>query len=214
MFGVKMQINTEKASVLLRPASKNDLPELVNHWSSIKVHLYTMGLYGQTLENEEEWYDKTRKSDSECVWFLQPKGHKHAIGVFGLHSIHRLHNTCTAGLVIWDQSWWGKGIASATHLGGMVFAADFLNRLKIEATIYTENSPSLVPAERVGYTKWGTQPLHTFRAGRWMDAYHLIWLHPEKYHFYYPDGLPEKFAAGVERARVALDTARQVVEFL
>lgn len=213
MFGVNISIKAGETSVMLRPASKNDLPKVVEHWSSMKIHLYTMGLYAQTLENEEVWYDKTRTSDSDCVWFVQPEESSVPIGVFGLHSISRLHNGCTAGFIIWDQAWWGRRVATTAYLGGLLFAADYLNRQKVEAIIMTENIASVKAAERIGFTSWGIQPLHTFRAGHWMDAHQLIWIHPDKYQFYFPDGLPEKFVAGVKRAKVALDTARQVVTF-
>jgi RimJ/RimL family protein N-acetyltransferase len=214
MFGIKMQVTTEKASVLLRPASKSDLPVLVDYWSSMKVHLYTMGLYAQTLENEEDWYNRTRVSDSDCVWFVQPAGHDLPVGVFGLHNIHRLHNSCSAGFIIWDPKWWGKNIATTAYLGGLLFASDYLNRLKVEATIMAENIASVKAAERIGFTSWGIEPLETFRAGRWLDAHQLIWLHPYKHQFYYPEGLPDKFVPGVEQAKVALNLARNSVEFI
>ncbi len=213
MFGIDMFIKTQKASVLLRPGTKDDIPELVKHFSSMRVHMYTNGLFGQTLESELDWYDKTRNDKSGCTWFIQPESSQVAIGVTSLHDFNNSDGGCTSGIIIWDSTWWGKGVASAAHLARTLFAADYLNKYSIQSCVRTENNASRKALERVGYTIWGTEPVDDYRAGRWLDTYHLKWFHPEKYQFYYPSGLPEKFTAGVERAKVALATARKVVEF-
>ncbi len=214
MFGINMLVKTKRVSVSLRPGTKEDIPELVKHFSSMRVHMYTMGLFAQTLENELEWYEKTRKSEEGCTWFIQPESSQVPIGVTSLHKIDSTDGGCTSGIIIWDPSWWGKGVASATHLARTLFAADYLNKYSISSSVREENEASRKALERVGYTVWGTEPVDAYRAGRWINTHQLKWLHPEKYHFYYPDGLPEKFTVGVERAKIALATARQVVEFL
>lgn len=211
MFGINMMVRTEKAAVNLRPAQKDDMKELVKHFSSMRVHLYTNGMFAQTLENEEEWYDKVRQDKDGCSWLIQPAGHDHPVGITGLHEINTRENSCSSGIIIWDTDWWGKGVASAAHLGRTLFAADYLNRVKINSCVRVENNPSRKALERVGYTVWGTEPVDDYRAGRWLDTYHLTWFHPEKYNFFYPDGAPEMYKEGIERAKVALEKARGCV---
>lgn len=209
-----MFVKTDKLNVLLRPGSKEDLPELVKHFSSMRVHMYTQGLFGQTLENEQEWYDKTRKAEESCVWLIQPESSNVAIGVTSLHKVNSTDGGCTSGIIIWDPNWWSRGVASAAHLGRTLFAADFLNKYSIRSSVREDNEPSRRALEKVGYTVWGTEPVDAYRAGMWLNTHQLKWFHPEKYQFYYPNGLPEKFTVGVERAKLALETARKVVEFV
>lgn len=209
-----MQVKTHKVSVLLRPGSKEDLPELVKNFSSMRVHLYTNILFGQTLENEQEWYEKVRSNNDECVWLIQPIGHDRPIGVTGLHKISSQKGDCTSGIIIWDQNWWNMGVASAAHLARTLFAADYLCKYSINSSVREENVASRRALEKVGYTVWGTEPVDDYRQGKWINTHHLKWFHPEKYQFYFPDSLPEKYVSGVDRAKVALNLARSLVEFI
>lgn len=213
MFGINMVISHCNQTVKLRPLTKKDLPILVEHFASMKVHMYTMGLFAQTMENEEEWYEKNRKDDKSCLWAIQPKDSDVPIGVTAIHDISPFTNSCTTGIIIWDPTWWGKGIASATHLGRTLFAADYLNRFTIRSSVRVHNEASLKALERVGYTVWGTEPLSAYRAGKWLDTYHLIWVNPDKICSLYPEGTPENLKGGVERAKFALETARSEVVF-
>ncbi len=208
MFGINMVIKHKDQVVRLRPFTKKDMPTLVEYFSSMKVHMFTNGLFAQTLENEEEWYDKNRKAIDSCIWAIQPEGSEVAIGTTGLHQLGSRDNSATSGIIIWDQSYWNKGIASAAHLGRTFFAADYLNILTIKSTVRVANNPSRMALERVGYSVWGTEPVDEWRGGEWLETYHLKWFHPEKVSILFPKGVPEKYQEGIKRAQIALDNAR------
>lgn len=214
MFGMNMKVCHNGRTVFLRPFSKDDMPTLVAHFSSMRIHFYTKGLFAQTLENETEWYDKNRKDEDSCLWAIQPEGSNAVVGVTGLHGIRSRWNFCSSGIIIWDPDWWHKGVASAAHLGRTMFAADYLNRYIINSTVRSENAPSRRALERVGYTIWGAEPVVVQREGRWLDTDHLKWFHPDRIDIYYPHGVPELFIPGLERAKIALETARKEVTFL
>jgi RimJ/RimL family protein N-acetyltransferase len=214
MFGINMQVKHKEIVVNLRPLTKADLPILVDHFSSMKIHLNTHGLFAQTLESEEEWYNKVRDNEDSCVWAIQPANSDSPIGVTSLNNITSRSNSCTSGIIIWDTNWWGKGVATASHLARTMFAADYLNRFTIRSEVKVQNEASRKALERVGYTVWGTEPLSVFKGGVWQDTNHLIWLNPEKISVLYPDKLPEMFVTGVEKAKIALDMARKEVCFL
>jgi RimJ/RimL family protein N-acetyltransferase len=213
MFGVNMVIEHKSLVVKLRPFAKADMPILTEHFSSMTVHMFTNGLFAQTLENEEEWYEKNRKANDTCIWAIQPEGHEYPIGTTGLHGIDSLENTCTSGIIIWDQSLWGKGIASAAHLGRTLFAADYLNRFTIKSSVRTANVASKKALERVGYSVCGTEPAANKRAGVWLHNYNLKWVHPDMTSIFYPEGLPDFLIEGSEKAKVALELARKEVKF-
>ena len=213
MFGINLRIVHNGQVILLRPFSRKDLPTLVEHFASMRIHMYTKGLFAQTLENEEEWYERNRKDDSVCSWAIQPEGYDFAIGTTSLHHLNSKLNSCSSGIIIWDSSWWNKGVASAAHLGRTLFAADYLNRFTINSSVRVPNNASRKALERVGYTIWGTEPIDAFRAGNWIDTHHLKWIHPEKTSVFFPDGTPNKYIDGVEKAKIALDLARKEVFF-
>ena len=135
------------------------------------------------------------------------------IGVTALHKIDNHINSCVSGIIIWDSAWWGKGIASAAHLGRTLFAADYLNRFTIKSQARVENTASCKALERVGYSLYCTVPLSARRAGRWLDTNQYIWINPDMLPILFPAGVPDQYSPGIERAREALFTARQAVEF-
>ncbi|HBC45131.1 MAG: GCN5-related N-acetyltransferase [Candidatus Collierbacteria bacterium GW2011_GWB1_45_35] len=213
MFGVTMVVSHKEQEVVLRAFSKDDLPILVKNFSSMKVHMHTKGMFAQTLENETEWYEKRRVDPSCCLWAIQPKGSDVPIGVSGIHELSNRENSCYSGIIIWDPAWWGKGVASAAHLGRTMFAANFLNRFTIRSTVRVVNEASRKALERVGYTVWGEEPVDDYRGGEWLDTYHLIWFRPNAVSLFYRNGIPEKYRAGVERAAETLEIAKKEVVF-
>ncbi|HCQ31088.1 TPA: hypothetical protein DIU27_01730 [Candidatus Collierbacteria bacterium] len=213
MYGITMKVTHKERKVTLRALCKEDLPELVKHFSSMKIHMYTKGLFAQTLENEVEWYEKNRKDPDSCVWGIQPQGSDVVVGVTALHDLSGRNNSCSSGIIIWDSAWWGKGVASAAHMGRTMFAADYLNCFTIRSSVRVENEASRKALERMGYSIWGTEPVAVPRAGRWLDTHHLKWIHPNMVEFFFPAGLPEKYREGVEKAKIALGTARREVTF-
>ena len=216
MFGLTMHIINGSYPVKLRALRKEDLPTLVEHFSSMKIHLFTKGLFAQTLENETEWYEKRRKSEDDVAWCIVPltnNGEDIPIGITSLHRLSARDNSSASGIIIWDSNWWGKGIASNCHLGRTLFAADYLNRWKINSSVRVENVASRRALEKVGYTVWGTEPCSTRRSGKWLSTHYLLWLHPDMQPFLFPEGTPSLYEAGIERAQLALEKARNVVEF-
>lgn len=213
MYGITMRVEKDGIGLTLRAFSKEDLPELVRHFNSMRVHMYTGGLFGQTLENEEEWYEKKRKDTSECVWAIQPDGSEVAVGVTGLHEVDNRYGSSSSGIIIWDLKWWRKGIASRAHLARTLFAADYLNRLTIKSSVRVENPASLKALLRVGYHITGIEPRTALRAGKFLDTHLLCWIHPEKTALLFPEGVPEIYNEALNRARNALALAREVVTF-
>src|SRR3989344_4661700 len=210
---MNMLVSHKGLTVALRPFCREDIPELVKHFSSMTIHRDTKGIFGQTLENEIKWFEKNMEDPNSCIWAIQPEGSDQAIGVTALHHITDRMNSCSSGIVIWRQDWWHRGVATATHLARTMFAADYLNRFIIRSSVRTENPGSYLALERVGYTIWGTEPRGVLRGGKWLDTYHLAWLHPGRIGVLYPEGVPEMYTAGVEKAAIALETARREVIF-
>ncbi len=212
MFGLTMRIEIEKVAVTLRAFKKEELPTLVEGFSSLKVQMWTAQMFAQTLENEQEWFDRLRKSDTDCLWAIVIESEEKPVGITGLNRID-VHGSCTSGIVIWNAKLWGKGIATKAHLGRTLFASDYLNRFTIHTSVRVPNDASLKALQRVGYNICGIEPRTCFRQGRFEDTHHLIWLNPERIELLYPKGLPEVYSEGIKRAQEAIKQAREVVSF-
>jgi len=212
MLGMPMKVSHRGIEVMLRAIKKPEIEVLVAGFNSMKVHMYTTGLFSQAFEDEISWWEKTREERNTVSWGIEYGGQ--LIGVTGLHEINSRLGDCTSGIIIWDQNSWGKGIASCSHLARTLFAVDYLHRIMIRSHVRTENEASAKALQRVGYSITGTKYRDAFRAGRWIDTYELLWQHPNYAKHLFPDGLPEMFREGVEKADIAIELARQVVEFV
>jgi|SRR5688572_22345190 len=212
MFGMNVRSEYKGFGVTLRPFSKADLPVLVEHFNSMKVHMYTMGLFANTLENEEDWYEKVGKDLTSCSWAIVPDESKVPVGITGLRDID-IYGSCVSGIVIWDPTWWGKGVATRSHLARTLFAADYLNRNTIKSSARVVNKGSVNALLRLGYYKIGVEPRTAYRAGKYLDTQMFCWINPERVNVLFPEGLPKEYKDCVKKARVALDKARKVVTF-
>jgi len=214
MFGMNMKVKHKGQVVILRRFCKDDLPEVVEHFGSMKVHMYTMGTFAQTIENEIEWYDKNRNDPDSCLWGIQPEGSEKLIGVVGLHGLRSMTNTCVLGIIIWDEKWWNRGIATAAHLAVLLYAAKYkINRMTIRCTVRVDNVPSWRIVEKLGYYNWGEEPVDDFVDGKWINSYQFTWFSPIYISVLFPAGVPEKYFESVERGRLALELATKEVEF-
>lgn len=213
MYGMRMAVRKDGFTVYLVPVKETQLSVIAENFSNMKVHMYTQQLFAQTLENEREWYNRMRTDTDHIVWGILPEGEEEIVGVTGLHKINNVAGTCTSGIVIFKTDWWGKGVASRTHLARTFFAAKYLSRNTIKSGVRTPNEASKKALERVGYTVTGIEPRTEFRNGIYIDSYTLIWINPERVDLLYPEGLPVQYKDGVERARSALVLASSCVQF-
>ena len=213
MFGPFLRVSHEGITVVLSPFSRDDMPVAAKGLSSLEVTMYTNQLFGQTLESEQQWYDKQNSSSDSVIWRISLEGEDTPIGTTGLHGITHPAHTCTSGIIIWDRSKWGKGVASRAHLARTLFAADFLDRYTIRSSVRTDNLASLRALEKVGYTRTGMDPKSGFRAGKFLDTHILSWFNPARVHLLYPEGVPEEYQVGLRRAEAALALGREVVTY-
>jgi RimJ/RimL family protein N-acetyltransferase len=210
MFGINMYVKFDGFGVALRPLARSDIAVLTAHFSSMKVHMYTQGMYAQPLENEEEWYDKNRNDPGSCVWGIVPDGASEVVGITALHNVDSF-GSATSGIIIWNTDWWGRGVATRAHLGRTLFAADYLNRSTIRSSARTKNNGSVHALLTVGYNYLGIEPRTYYRGGEYLDTQLFCWMNPYKIKILYPKGLPAEYKDGVKKAKIALDKARKVV---
>ena len=201
--------------ITLRKLYKREMGIVADGFSDMHVHMYTSLLFAKTREDEEEWYERIRESETDCVWAIVPEGSESPVGVTAIHGIDHFA-TCRTGFAVWEDSLWGQGIATRAHLARTLYAADFLARRIIYSSVCVPNEASLKALLRCGYFVWGIQPFSVFRRGKYLPRYYLIWLHPERTREDELDELDPNMKQtaieAMERERLALFRAREVVK--
>lgn len=69
------------------------------------------------------------------------------------------------------DAWQGKGVGSAMMRAGLELADNWLNLVRLELEVYTDNEPAIRLYERHGFEREGTLRSYAFRDGKYADAY-------------------------------------------
>lgn len=219
MFGKPMRIVRKYATgkvsyVYLKPFSKEEAMNGGVQFGSMIVSQYTaMTVRAPSKEFEANWWDRIDGSENDVLWGIQPEGCNQIVGTTGIHGIKGIDNTGSTGIVIYDPTWWGKGIASLAHLGRTWFAAGELNRFTLTSTVRVPNVASRKALERVGYTVTGTEFATKYLHGEYIGTHHLLWVNPKRVNILF-DEVPDILRTGLKRAEAALSLAQECVEWI
>jgi putative acetyltransferase len=74
------------------------------------------------------------------------------------------------GMMVRDD-WQGKGIGSALMAAMVDLADNWLNLVRIELTVYTDNAAAVGLYQKFGFAIEGTLRRYAFRDGEYVDAY-------------------------------------------
>ena len=214
MWGFPMQVTLKDLVIYLRPMLKTELAGMLPKFNRASIHRWTMGQYAQSMASEEAWFDRVSNDTGSRHWAISVDMDSPPIGITGLHDISNVNMSASSGIIIWDEDMWGKGVATRAHLARTLVAANNLNLCTIKSSARVANGASRSALERVGYTTWGIEPRSHFREGGWLDTAQLVWFNPERVQLLYPQGIPDEFQKGIQRAKEALTLAHDVVAYL
>ncbi len=95
------------------------------------------------------------------------------VGQLGLatfpHAPRRRH-AAQLGMSVRDD-WQGKGIGSALMQAAVELADQWLNIMRLELEVYTDNEPAVRLYKKFGFTVEGTLRCFAYRDGKFVDAY-------------------------------------------
>ncbi len=74
------------------------------------------------------------------------------------------------GMMVRDD-WQGKGVGSALMAAMVELADNWLNLVRIELTVYTDNAAAVGLYQKYGFAIEGTLRRYAFRDGAYVDAY-------------------------------------------
>ena len=215
MFGHRMWIMTDKVKVLLRPMDESDLPGVVEGFSLLGVRQWTAGLNAPGLSSEKDWLRKVEEDPKIVHWAIVPDGSDEAVGVTALNNIDGRCKTGRSGIIIYRPEWWGKGVASASHLGRTLYAADYLMLASITSGFRVQNEASGKALYGVGYFKIGEEYRTWAIHGRLWNTVNVQWVNPSTWALKFLFGdeeVPSDVRLALPRALEALTKARVCVK--
>ena len=101
------------------------------------------------------------------------------VGNLGLHPVVNVRRSHVAGIgmAVRDDSQ-GKGVGTALLKAAIDLADNWLNLLRLELTVFTDNEAAQRLYRRHGFVMEGTHRAYALRQGRYVDAFAMARLHP------------------------------------
>ncbi len=187
-FGPIMQFKVGELDIELAPLTRDSMSEFVNldHGGGMQRHQVTRYLgrrQAPTVEDEHEWFDRTRATKDNLVWgiWVVEEGSRTLIGNSALNGIGEDGHTgfirqATSGSMIFRPEYWGKGIASAAHKARTWYAFEHLGLHRIKSAVIRGNGGSSKALGRSGYTLVYTERNETYSDGqlRHLDCFECL----------------------------------------
>lgn len=183
MFGPQIKVEYERKEkkdgkiklVLGLPENEEEYARLATSWlNNNRVRMYMSMLYPLSLSGEIDWIRKhnTPEKENDLVWCIYKDGKP--IGSVGLHKIDKVHCRAELGILIGEQSEWGKGIAQVAE--AVVLEFGFRNIVagglhKIMAYVLEGNNASREALRKVGMSNVGVAREDIWHQGKWYDIW-------------------------------------------
>lgn len=162
-FGPIMRLKAGELTIELAPLTKEVMGEFINlehggGMQRLEVRRYTSSITAPVLEDEHDWFEKTRQSKDSIVWgiWLIEDDRRILIGNTSLFSFDEGHTKliqqATSGSMIFRKEYWGKGIASSIHKARTWFAFQHLGLHRVKSAVIQGNVGSLKALGRSGYS--------------------------------------------------------------
>lgn len=163
--------------IVIRRAEPDDFDGI---WRTFRGESVYAGTLQMPFPSREMW----RKRVAEM-----PEGHFMLValvdgvivGHAGLHPASkspRRSHVMMIGMGV-DQDWQGKGVGSAL-MGALIKMADgWLNVIRLELTVYTDNERALALYRKFDFVIEGTHKAHALRDGRYVDSHSMARVKPK-----------------------------------
>lgn len=177
-FGPIMQFKVGELNIELAPLTKEVMGEFISnaHGGGMQRHTVTRYLgrsAAPVLEDEFDWFEKTRQDKNTLVWgiwLIDEDSTRTLIGNSSLFGFDEGHTTlvaqATSGSQIFRPEYWGKGIASAAHKARTWYAFEHLGLHRVKSAVIQANAGSRKALERSGYNFVYTERNEQFGDGQ------------------------------------------------
>lgn len=221
MFGFPMRVTLDDGRIILmRPMVEAEMPAVSTQISRYEIcrHLSLRG--AQSTEQELNWLKSKYAEPGSIGWGVAlAEGPSDEVGrLIGSSGIEGIVNhRGESGVVLWDDTLWGNGIATAIHSARCWYAVNCHHLVAIDSGADQANAGSIRALKRVGYVQTGIDYNRGYANGKICHGVKLLWVNPIEHvwnYFWADSKAPKQFLEGRKRALAALEWANKHVTFL
>jgi L-phenylalanine/L-methionine N-acetyltransferase len=168
-----MEVDVDKAeqrvNYVIRRAEPSDYEAVYRVFMGPRVVWGTL----QLPYPSAEFWRKRLAEPAEGVINLVACVENELVGQLGLHTLPnnpRRRHVGQIGMAMRDD-WQGKGAGRALMQAAMDLADKWLNLVRLELEVYTDNEPAIRLYKKCGFEVEGTLVRYAFRDGAYVDAY-------------------------------------------
>jgi putative acetyltransferase len=161
--------------ITIRAAAPADADDL----AAIYAHIDVVANTGQVpLKGRDFWRDFYKSRDPngvELVAIVDGKAVGH-LGLLGNATPRRKH-VASFGLCV-HADYQRRGVGAALMRAMLDLADNWLNLVRLELSVFTDNAGAIALYERHGFVREGVVRCDSFRAGRYADTLRMARLNP------------------------------------
>ena len=161
-------------NITIRHAEPGDYEALHKIFSSPRAAAGTLQMPMQSVEQVRKRMAEPPAGFYSLVACVEGE----VVGNLGLHVLDRprRRHVGDIGMAVRDD-WQGKGVGSALMAAMIDLADNWLNLMRIELTVFTDNAAAVALYQKFGFAIEGTLRRYAFRNGEYVDAYCMARLH-------------------------------------
>ncbi len=163
--------------IYIRRAEPNDAAQIQRVYASTNTYAGTLQLPHPSVEM---WQERlTQRSPDDILLVAVYDGV--LVGTAGLHveGKARRRHAASVGMGVAD-SFSGRGIGTALLAELLGLADNWMNLLRTELTVFTDNAHAIHLYNKFGFEVEGTYRAYALRNGAYVDAHAMARLHPKQ----------------------------------
>lgn len=164
----------------LRPIQEEDLP-LFLRWLNDPDVRYWLSLSEApelTMDNERDWYERTRGSDADLVWTIET-GEGVPLGTVGLHGIDQAHGKATLGIFIGEKEHWSGGYGTEAIRQALRYGFGEIELRRVDLQVDEDNVRGIRCYEKCRFQREGLLRAFRLRLGQPVSCYSMSILREE-----------------------------------
>jgi putative acetyltransferase len=163
--------------IYIRRAEPGDAAQIQRVYASTNAYSGTLQLPFPSVEMWEERLKNRKPEDTVLVAIYDGV----LVGTAGLHleANARRRHVAGIGMGVAD-SFSGRGIGTALLSELINMADNWLNLLRLELTVYSDNAAAIHLYSKFGFEVEGTHRAYALRNGQYVDAHCMGRLHPRQ----------------------------------
>jgi RimJ/RimL family protein N-acetyltransferase len=160
--------------ITLRGLELTDAAEITQHYNDWEVRQFLMSITPLSHEEEDNRIRQTwelRRKGTIYVFGIELNNPQLLIGLCGLEGVSSIHRRAELGIVIFNKSYWGKGLGTEAIRLILHYGFNLLNLHSIWLAVFEDNTRAQRVYEKVGFKPAGRRRQAVFRNGRYIDMY-------------------------------------------